>query len=59
MEIKEKLQKKSKHVINTNAQFVTFNSNNNKFYTLLNFVYWNFLWKGYVCVPETGMTFLA
>ena len=25
---KEKLQKKTKHVINTNAQFVTFNSNN-------------------------------
>ena len=33
-----------KHVINTNAQFVTLN-NNNKLYTLLNFAYYNFPWK--------------
>ena len=59
MEIKEKLQKKSKHVINTNVQFVTFNSNNNKFYTLLNFCLLKFSLEGYLCVPETGMTFLA
>ena len=38
MKRKEKLQKKTKHVINTNVQFVTLN-NNNKLYTLLNQMY--------------------
>ena len=43
---KKKLQKKTKHVINTNAQFVTFNNNNNnKIYPTLIFGYLNFPWK--------------
>ena len=36
-------KRKTKHIINTNAQFVILN--NNKLYTLLNQIYWNLPWK--------------